>query len=311
MDASFKIVMAHGVVVLSTAAYLLYLLAALLGFFGFFAWLLLVFAALAILGSLFVTGLAAGGAFLIGGEGGAEPRLPPEWVAMAPLALNSLCFVSLVEGGFSHFLLFGASFALLFLTVRPKFPPPSMTSGVIAGFAAFVVVLLLSFFMQLFGVEIELLQLLGLAPVMDAEKGMQFYGWYMLLVVAVAEEMWRAATYYNLLPAVGARAAAALATYWFIWMHLPGRILYGPLAAYILLLIGVGTLIMWYLCRGDYWGMTVAHAVYNTAVASLGTGLFLVEFALLGFLLFALWTERRKTKIEIATALPVEVKARG
>jgi hypothetical protein len=91
-------------------------------------------------------------------------------------------------------------------------------------------------------------------------------------------------------------------------MHLPGRILYGPMAPAILLLIGVGTLVMWYMCKGDYWGMVAAHAVYNTAIASFGRRLFLVELALLALFLWALWVERRRPKIEIA--VPAAVVAR-
>jgi len=306
---SGKVLAAHAAAVLATGLLLVYALSGA----GLFGLLFAALAALAVLGSLFVTALVGGAAYLVGGAGSAEVRLPPEWVALAPLALNSLVFASLVTGGFSHALLFAIAFPLLFLAVKPKFPPASMTLGVVGGFAAFVAVLLLSYLFALaLDVEIDLTQLVALTPV-DAER-MQVYGWYMLLVVAVAEEMWRAATYYNLVPAVGQRAAAALATAWFVWMHLPGRIVYGPLAPVILLIIGAGTLVMWYMCRGDYWGMVAAHAVYNTAIASFGTGMMLVELALLAVFLWALWVERRRPKIEIAATVPVELRevvARG
>ena len=306
---SGKVLAAHAAAVLATGLLLVYALSGA----GLFGLLFAALAALAVLGSLFVTALVGGAAYLVGGAGSAEVRLPPEWVALAPLALNSLVFASLVTGGFSHALLFAIAFPLLFLAVKPKFPPASMTLGVVGGFAAFVAVLLLSYLFALaLDVEIDLTQLVALTPV-DAER-MQVYGWYMLLVVAVAEEMWRAATYYNLVPAVGQRAAAALATAWFVWMHLPGRIVYGPLAPVILLIIGAGTLVMWYMCRGDYWGMVAAHAVYNTAIASFGTGMMLVELALLAAFLWALWVERRRPKIEIAATVPVELRevvARG
>ena len=300
-----KILAAHAAAVLATGLLLVHALSGA-GLFGlFFAAL----AALAVLGSLFVTALVGGAAYLVGGEGGAEVKLPPEWVALAPLALNSLVFASLVMGGFSHALLFAIALPLLFLAVKPKFPPASMTLGVVGGFAAFVAVLLLSYlFGYVLNVKIDLGQLVALSPMSSDPQRAQVYGWYMLLVVAVAEEMWRAATYYNLIPAVGRRAAAALATAWFVWMHLPGRILYGPLAPVILLIIGVGTLVMWYMCKGDYWGMVAAHAVYNTAIASFGTGLMLVELALLAVFLWALWVERRRPKIEIAATVPAELK---
>jgi hypothetical protein len=304
-----KILAAHGAAVLATGLLLVYAL----GGAGLFGLLFAALAALAVVGSLFVAALVGGAAYLVGGEGGAEVRLPPEWVALTPLALNSLVFASLVTGGFSHALLFAISFPLLFLVVKPKFPPASMTLGVVGGFAAFVAVLLLSYlFGWVLNAEIDLASLVSLAP-LGAER-MQVYGWYMLLVVAAAEEMWRAATYYNLVPAVGKRAAAALATCWFVWMHLPGRILYGPLAPVILLIIGAGTLVMWYMCKGDYWGMVAAHAVYNTAIASFGTGMMLVELALLAVFLWALWVERRRPKIEIAATVPAELRevvARG
>jgi hypothetical protein len=306
---SGKVLAAHAAAVLATGLLLVYALSGA----GLFGLLFAALAALAVLGSLFVAALVGGAAYLVGGAGSAEVRLPPEWVALAPLALNSLVFASLVTGGFSHALLFAIAFPLLFLAVKPKFPPASMALGVVGGFAAFVAVLLLSYLFALaLDVKIDLAQLVALTPV-DAER-MQFYGWYMLLVVAVAEEMWRAATYYNLIPAVGQRAAAALATFWFVWMHLPGRIVYGPLAPVILLIIGAGTLVMWYMCRGDYWGMVAAHAVYNTAIVSFGTGMMLVELALLAVFLWALWVERRRPKIEIAATVPVELKevvARG
>ena len=302
-----KILAAHGLAILASGIFLALALGGGGGLFGFF---FMALGAIVVLLSLVSTALVAGGAYLVGGEGSAEVRLPPEWVALAPLALNSLVFVSLVTGGFSHALLFAIAFPLLFLTVKPKFPPASMTMGVVGGFAAFVVVLILSYmFGYVLNAEIDLSQLVALAPV-DA-KQMQLYGWYMLLVVAVAEEMWRAATYYNLIPAVGQRAASALATAWFVWMHLPGRIVYGPLAPAILTLIGAGTVTMWFLSKGDYWGMVAAHAVYNTAIAAFGSGLMLVELALLAVFLWALWVERRKPKIEIAAAIPVEVVARG
>jgi len=298
-----RVLAAHALAILSTGL----MLVAALGGAGLFGLFFAALAALAVMGSLLVTGLVSAGAYLIGGEGGADVKLPPEWVVLAPVALNSLCFASLVFGGFSHMLLFAASFPLLFLTVKPKFPPASMSTGVVAGFAAFVLVLLLSYLMDLAGAaEVPPAALVGFAP--TELPLMQFYGWYMLLVVAVAEEMWRAATYYTLIPPLGARLASALATFWFVWMHLPGRILYGPLAALILLLIGAGTLVMWYLCKGDYWGMVVAHAVYNTAIAGVSEGLLLVELAVLGAFLAALWVERRRPKIEIAAVLPV---ARG
>jgi membrane protease YdiL (CAAX protease family) len=305
-----KILAAHGLAILVSG---IYLALALGGWGGLFGLLLAAFGAIVVLLSLVVTALVGGAAYLVGGEGGAEVRLPPEWVALAPLALNSLVFASLVTGGFSHALLFAISFPLLFLAVKPKFPPASMTLGVVGGFAAFVAVLLLSYmFGYILDVQVDLGQLIALSP-LDA-KQMQLYGWYMLLVVAAAEEMWRAATYYNLVPAVGKRAAAALATAWFVWMHLPGRILYGPLAPAILLLIGAGTLVMWYLCKGDYWGMVAAHAVYNTAIASFGRGMMLVELALLATFVWALWVERRRPKIEIAATVPAELRevvARG
>jgi hypothetical protein len=304
-----KILAAHAAVVLATGLLLVYALSGA----GLFGLLFAALAALAVLGSLFVAALVGGAAYLVGGAGSAEVRLPPEWVALAPLALNSLVFASLVTGGFSHALLFAIAFPLLFLTVKPKFPPASMTLGVVGGFAAFVAVLLLSYlFGYVLNAEIDLSQLVALTPV-DAGR-MQFYGWYMLLVVAVAEEMWRAATYYNLIPAIGKRAAAAVATAWFVWMHLPGRIAYGQLAPVILFIIGAGTLVMWYVCKGDYWGMVAAHAVYNTAIASFGTRTMLVELALLAVFLWALWVERRRPKIEIAATVPVELKevvARG
>jgi hypothetical protein len=305
---SGKVLAAHAAAVLATGLLLVYALSGA----GLFGLLFAALAALAVLGSLFVAALVGGAAYLVGGAGSAEVRLPPEWVALAPLALNSLVFASLVTGGFSHALLFAIAFPLLFLAVKPKFPPASMTLGVVGGFAAFVAVLLLSYLFALaLDVKIDLAQLVALTPV---DAGMQVYGWYMLLVVAVAEEMWRAATYYNLVPAVGQRAAAALATAWFVWMHLPGRIVYGPLAPVILLIIGAGTLVMWYMCKGDYWGMVAAHAVYNTAIASFGTGMMLVELALLAVFLWALWVERRRPKIEIAATVPAELKevvARG
>ena len=303
-----KILAAHGLAILASGVYLAL---ALGGWGGLFGFLFVALGAVVVLLSLVATSLVAGGAYLIGGEGGAEVRLAPEWVALAPLALNSLIFVSLVSGGFSHALLFAIAFPLLFSTVKPKFPPASMTLGVVGGFAAFVAVLILSYmFGYVLNVEIDLAQLVALTPV-DA-KQMQIYGWYMLLVVAVAEELWRAATYYNLVPAVGQRAAAALATAWFVWMHLPGRILYGVAAPAILTLIGAGTLVMWYMCKGDYWGMVAAHAVYNTAIASFGSRVMLVELALLAAFLGALWVERRKPKIEIAVpAAAKEVVARG
>jgi hypothetical protein len=304
-----KVLAAHAAAVLATGLLLVHALSGA----GLFGLLFAALAALAVLGSLFVAALVGGAAYLVGGAGSAEVRLPPEWVALAPLALNSLVFASLVTGGFSHALLFAIAFPLLFLTVKPKFPPASMTLGVVGGFAAFVAVLLLSYlFGYVLNVEIDLTQLVALTPV-DAGR-MQVYGWYMLLVVAVAEEMWRAATYYNLVPAVGPRAAAALATAWFVWMHLPGRIVYGPRAPAILLIIGAGSLVMWYMCKGDYWGMVAAHAVYNTAVVSFGRGMMVVELALLAVFLWALWVERRRPKIEIAATVPVglkEVVARG
>jgi hypothetical protein len=293
-----KILAAHGLAILASGVLLALALGGEGGLFGF---LFMALGAVAVLLSLVATALVAGGAYLIGGEGNAEVRLAPEWVALAPLALNSLVFASLVLGGFSHALLFAIAFPLLFLAVKPKFPPASMTMGVVGGFAAFVVVLLLSYmFGYILDVKIDLAQLIALAPV-DA-KQMQFYGWYMLLVVAVAEELWRAATYYNLVPAVGQRAAAALATFWFVWMHLPGRIMYGAAAPAILTLIGAGTLTMWFLSKGDYWGMVAAHAVYNTAIAGVSYGSMLVELLLLAVLLWALWVERRKPKIEISAA---------
>jgi hypothetical protein len=300
-----KVLAAHAAAVLATGLLLVYALSGA----GLFGLLFAALAALAVLGSLFVTALVGGAAYLVGGAGSAEVRLPPEWVALAPLALNSLVFASLVTGGFSHALLFAIAFPLLFLTVRPKFPPASMTLGVVGGFAAFVAVLILSYlFGYVLNAKIDLSQLIALTPV----GAMQLYGWYMLLVVAVAEEVWRAATYYNLVAAVGQRAAAALATAWFVWMHLPGRIAYGWLAPAILFIIGAGTLVMWYMCKGDYWGMVAAHAVYNTAIVSFGRGTMLVELALLAVFLWALWVERRRPKIEIAAAVPVkEVVVRG
>jgi hypothetical protein len=305
-----KVLAAHGFAILVSGVYLALALGGSWG--GLFGLLFAAWGAIVVLLSLVTTALVGGAAYLVGGAGSAEVRLPPEWVALAPLALNSLVFVSLVTGGFSHALLFAIAFPLLFLTVRPKFPPASMTLGVVGGFAAFVAVLLLSYlFRYALNAEIDLSQLVALAP-LGAEQ-MQVYGWYMLLVVAVAEEMWRAATYYNLVPAVGRHAAAALTTAWFVWMHLPGRILYGWRAPAILLVIGAGTLVMWYLCKGDYWGMVAAHAVYNTAIVSFGSGLMLVELALLALFLWALWVERRKPKIEIAVPAAVKegVVARG
>jgi len=299
-----KILAAHGFAILASGIFLALALGGAGGLFGF---LFMALGAVVVLLSLVVVSLVGGAAYLTGGAGSAEVRLPPEWVALAPLALNSLIFASLVSGGFSHALLFAIAFPLLFLTVKPKFPPASMTMGVVGGFAAFVVVLVLSYmFGYVLNAEIDLGQLVALSPV-DVKR-MQVYGWYMLLVVAVAEEMWRAATYYNLVPAVGQRAAAALATAWFVWMHLPGRVLYGALAPAILLLIGAGTLTMWFLSKGDYWGMVAAHAVYNTAIASFGTGMMLVELALLAAFLWAIWVERRRPKIEIAATVPAELR---
>ena len=300
-----KILAAHGLAILASG---IYLALALGGGGGLFGFLFMALGAIVVLLSLVATALVAGGAYLIGGGGGAEVRLPPEWVALAPLALNSLVFVSLVSGGFSHALLFAIAFPLLFLTVKPKFPPASMTMGVVGGFAAFVVVLILSYtFGYILNVNIDLAQLVALAP-MDV-KQMQFYGWYMLLVVAVAEEMWRAATYYNLIPAVGQRAASALSTFWFVWMHLPGRIMYGSLAPAILTLIGAGTVTMWFISKGDYWGMVAAHAVYNTAIAGISYGSMLVELLLLAVLLWAIWVERRRPRIEISAVKAIQVPA--
>jgi len=300
-----KILAAHGLAILASG---IYLALALGGGGGLFGFLFMALGAIVVLLSLVATALVAGGAYLIGGGGSAEVRLPPEWVALAPLALNSLVFVSLVSGGFSHALLFAIAFPLLFLTVKPKFPPASMTMGVVGGFAAFVVVLILSYmFGYILNVNIDLAQLIALAP-MDV-KQMQFYGWYMLLVVAVAEEMWRAATYYNLIPAVGQRAASALATAWFVWMHLPGRIMYGSLAPAILTLIGAGTVTMWFISKGDYWGMVAAHAVYNTAIAGISYGSMLVELLLLAVLLWAIWVERRRPRIEISAVKAIQVPA--
>jgi hypothetical protein len=55
--------------------------------------------------------------------------------------------------------------------------------------------------------------------------------------------------------------------------------------------------------------MVAAHAVYNTAIAGVSYGSMLVELLLLAVLLWAIWVERGRPRIEISAAKAIQVPA--
>ncbi|ABL79237.1 CPBP family glutamic-type intramembrane protease [Thermofilum pendens] len=267
-------------------------------------------------GGLIVSLVVGALAGAIPGRGEAKPNNP--WTLVMPVALNAAILFSLVSYGYSNLALMGTSMVVLFLANRGFKPPePDMARGVIGGFAAFIVVLVLSLLTNLFlqgrleplGGYNGTLLYTGIAPA--ASSGgleAQFWAFIMLFVVAVSEEMWRAATYYNVLANSSHRLATVIATTWFLFMHVPSRMQYGLQAPVIIALIGIATLTMWFFARGDIWAMVVAHGIYNTALAGIAYGMLPVELLLLAIFVYAVWYSGSGVTVEIPEKVAEKVK---
>ncbi len=284
MDGDLRALVAHGVSMLATGV----LLASLAGG-GLLGLLLRPLIGIAVLLSLAASWGLGMLASRFESADRAEPRLQG-WGVAYPVALNSMLFMSLLQGTYSQLALLGASLVGMLVLVRPRLSRPSATAvyrGVIGGFAAFVAVLLLSYILGSLGLSA------GLAEVSLSISGglgsAEVYGWYMLAVVAIAEEAWRFAT----LLVTGSRGdwgtAVAVSFAWFIWMHAPSRFAaVGPLAFVVLALIGLAAVIIWYFTR-SFWGMVVGHAVYNTLLAGVYYGTLLVDVVLLFALVYSIY----------------------
>jgi len=284
---SFKVWIAHGASMLATG---ILLSTALMG--G--GLLGLLFGALIGIAVLLSLGVSWGLALLAGrfeSLDRAEPRLS-SWSIAYPVALNSMLFMSLVQGVYSQLALLGASVVGMLVLVKPKLTKPDSTAvykGVIGGFSAFIVILLLSYILGSIGLFKTDLAMVSLS-LTGGLNGGEIYGWYMLAVVAFAEETWRFSTLLVTGSRGDWRTAVAVSFAWFIWMHAPSRIAQvGAFAFVVLFLIGLAITIIWYFTR-SFWGMIVGHALYNTLLAGLYYGTLLVDVILLFVLVYAIYS---------------------
>lgn len=211
------------------------------------------------------------------------PDTPPEkqsWFAeLLAGGLTALTVIMLFEGTFGLF--YGVILAvssIVVLASKPKFwaVVDVASTGVGAGVASFVIVLLLSSFLSVI-YHFSLTDMLHALPIsVFTFDTMQIEGPLMYFAVALPEEMWARAMMYSAMKKyVGAKKAAFWSTFTFIVMHIPSResglgILYLP---FVIALIGIGVSVFIYIyekyAEHPLFSIT-AHATYNTLISTAG-----------------------------------------
>jgi hypothetical protein len=237
-------------------------------------------------------------------------------------AVNALMFIALFSsagGGYFYWVTMVMSVALMLLYKPQKMPKPDIKWGVLGGVTMFITAVLLTSLLSIAGAltapETMLLAWarLSLSEGQDPLAA-QLYAVQAFLIVALGEELWaRLSLGYGGAAVAGPRTAWFWSTLWFLYMHTPSRIQYGPLAPVVIALLGTIMLVFMAFFRRNpsVWTGVTMHAVYNTLLAGMYYGTLLLDLAVLAVLLYAL---SKATETKVVVKLPKlveEVVARG
>ena len=220
-------------------------------------------------------------------------------------AVNMLIFVALLVrlGAFFYWNMMVMAVAFMLLYKPTKMPRPDIKWGVLGGVAMFITVILVISVLSLAGVgaTTEAVLLAWFMPEMGQGAAAQLEAIVTFLVIALGEELWARLTLgYGGTAVAGPRTAWFWSTYWFLYMHTPGRLRYGTLAPVILAILGTVMVVFLLFFRRNpsVWTGVTMHAVYNTLLAGLYYGMLLLELAVLAVLLYAL-SKVTETRVEI------------
>jgi len=234
-----------------------------------------------------------------------------EVLAVALPAVHALMFISLLSGtsGAVFYWVTIIMAAALLPLYRVKLPSPDIRIGVFGGVVMFVTAVIITALFSVASAE----AVLAWQPVDLQAPEQQVYAVQMLLVVALAEELWaRLTALWGGAAVAGVRTAAFWSTFWFLFAHVPSRLRYGLQAPVIIAVLGtvLAVFLIFYRVSPSVWTAVVMHGTYNTLLAGMYYGTLIAELVLLAVLVYAI-SKLTQAKLELTIPEVVRVEQAG